>query len=257
MAHDYNYRVDGTALVPTYAKHVRLLEGVAGVRADQLDIAYRHGVYVADRHWSKSRLMRMDTVLVDGTASQIYTGLQGLYGQLLGGIKTLRRNDPAQGEVQCEILVADPVEQPDGPQRVQWRWPVWQLRGYWEDFTASTDTDLALGTTGTVGALSVGGTHPTEPKFTITCQTAGANPALEDQTTGDKLLLAGSFSASDVIVVDVAERTVTLNGSQALNILTINRGWWMEWAAGATVTLDWTADSGSWDVTTEWRDRHR
>ena len=33
MSHDFNYRVDGTALVPTYADNVRLMEGVAARRS--------------------------------------------------------------------------------------------------------------------------------------------------------------------------------------------------------------------------------
>lgn len=257
MSHDFNYRVNGTALVPTYCDNVRLMEGIAGKRADQLPIAYSHGVYVAARHWTSARLMRLDTLLPGGTPSAIYTAKAGLVNLLTTGKPTLTRNDPVLGDVRCEILVSDPVQQPEGPQRFQWNWPVWQLRGFWEDATASTDSDLGLTTTGTIAPGAIGGTHPTEPKFTITCQAAGSNPAITDPVTGDTLSLPASFSTSDVIVVDVPNRLVTLNGTRAKNLLDINRGYWMEWAAGATISLDWTASSGTWDVATEWRERHR
>lgn len=257
MSYNYNYRLDGTALVPTYCDNVRVLEGVAGVRAQQLPIAYQHGAYVADRHWTGARLMRMDTLLPGGTPAAIYTALQGLYGLLLNGKHILTKADPVLGDVRCEVLVSDPVEQPDGSGRFQWRWPVWQLAGHWEDAAATTDTDNGLTTTGTIAPGAIGGSHPTAPKFTITCQGAGANPAITDPATGDTLSLPAAFSTSDVIVVDVPTRTITLNGTRAPNLLDVNRGYWMEWAAGATVSLDWTADSGTWDVATEWRERHR
>lgn len=257
MAQNWNYRIDGTALVPTYCDHVRLMEGVAGKRAQQLEVAYQHGVYVADRHWSKARLMRLDTLLPGGTPSQIYTALQGLYGLLLPGKVTLTRADPVLGDVQCECLVSEPVQQPEGAQRFQWNWPVWQLSGFWEDATATQEVDTGFTTTGTIGPISVGGTHPTEPVFTITCTADGANPAVTDPATGDSLTVIGNFVTSDVIVVDVPARTVTLNGTRAKALLSINRGWWMEWAAGATISLDFTADSGTWNVTTDYRNRHR
>lgn len=259
--HPFNYRVDGTTL-STHVDSVRLAEGVAGKRADLIEIAYQHGAHAAVRHWTRPRLMRLHTLLKRGaTPSDIFTGLYELEQLLMSGLPTLARNDPVNGEVQCEILVSDAVEQPDGSGRFGWTWPVWQVRGYWEDVALSTDTELALGAAGTIGPLTVGGNHPTDPKFTITCQTAGANPAIENPANLDKLSIAGSFVATDVIVIDVGasveDDQVTLNGVRAKNLLRINRGFLLEFAEDTSISLDWTSDSGSWDVLTEWKDRHR
>ena len=72
MSHDFNYRIDGSDLVPTLVEHCRLVEGIAGQRAEKLEVAYRHGVYVADRHWTQARLMRLETALPFDTATNRY-----------------------------------------------------------------------------------------------------------------------------------------------------------------------------------------
>lgn len=256
---DYNYRIDGTAITPTYATFVGLMEGVAGKRADLVDIAYQHGVYVAERHWSRARLMHLNTHLVrTPDDSTIYTALHGLENLLLNGIVTLARNDPAQGEVVCNVLISDPVEQPVSVNRFGWVWPTWQIKGYWTEATASHDvTDTTLGASANLTQINVGGTHPTEPVFTVTCQADGANPAIEDPATGDKITLADSFVATDVIEVDVPNRTVEKNGTRVKNLLTINRGHWMEFSADTDIDLDFTSDSGTWDVQTVVKNRFR
>ncbi len=257
MSHPFNYRIDGTVLA-TIVDSVRLGEGVAGKRADLIEVAYRHGAYVADRHWTQARLMPLRTLLKrEATPADIYTSLYDLETLLLGRTPLLARNDPVNGEVQAEILVDDAVEQPAGDGRFGWTWPIWQLAGHWEEVATNSSNDTGLGASATIGPLTIGGNHPTSPKFTITCQTAGSNPALEDNISGDKVVAAGAFIAADVIVIDTATGVVTKNGTRIKNLLTINRGHLMEFPEDSTVNLNWTSDSGSWDVLTEWKDRHR
>lgn len=262
MSHDDNYRVGGTALVSTYARRAILQEGAAGKRADLVEIAYQHGVYVAERHWSKARLMRLRTVLSQDTHSGYHTQLSGLEGLLLGtgsdSIKTLARNHVNHGEIEAEIIVVDSIEQGEGDGRMVYDWPCWLLKGYWVEATASHDvTDSTLGASANLTQINVGGTHPTEPVFTVTCNSDGANPAIEDPATGDKIVLADSFVSTDVVEVDIPNRLAKKNGTRVKNLVTINRGHWMEFAANSTVDLDFTSDSGSWDVQTVVKDRFR
>lgn len=262
MSHDYNYRIDATAL-DTYADHVLMIEGLAGKRADFVSLAYRHGAYVADKHWNNPRMARLETVLPGaGTPAQIYDDLQKLTGLLCTGVPTLTRNDPQNGDVRSRVIVSDPVEQPTGNERFKWAWPLWLVDGYWEDAAVSnSEVDTAMTTTGTIGPFTPGGNMDLVPKFTITCTAAGSNPAIEHQANGDKVTLATGFSTSDVIVIDPANpdptARVLLNGTRAKNILTINRGWWFRLEHGVAATLDFTSTSGTWSVTTDTRDRWR
>lgn len=259
MTHPFNYRLDGiTMLGGLGAIDVRLKEGIAGKRAQLLETAYQHGVYVADRHWTKARLMRLDILLPGGSPSDIYTVKQAVEGALSKGKPVLQRLDPVQGEVRCSVLAMDPTDQPEGAQRFHWKWPVWQLRGYWEDDVAQDETDAGLGASATLTTLAIGGNHPVSPVFTITCTADGSDPEITDPTTGDKILLPAAFVASDVIVVDIPARTVTLNGTRAKALYRPNRGHWMEFDPGdADPALDWASASGTWTVVSAWRDRHR
>lgn len=261
MSHDFNYRVDGTQL-STLARKVILQEGASGKRAELVDIAYRHGIYVAERHWSQARLMRIRTILDQSTQAGYHSDLSSLESLLLGkgadSVKTLARNDPHHGEVECEIIVVDGIEQGEENRRMVWDWPAWQIKGYWTETTASHDaTDSTLGASADLTTINVGGDHPTEPVFTVTCQSDGANPTIEDPATGDKIILADSFVATDVIEVDVPNRIAKKNGTRVKNMVTINRGHWMELPADTTVDLDFTSDSGSWDVQTVVKNRIR
>ena len=264
--HDFNYRINGIQLIATAGvSDVRLNEGIAGKRAEMIEVAYRHGVYVADRHWSKARLMRLDVYLPGGTPSEIYTVKDEIEFLLADGINTITRNHPvAVGHLLLahydEALagLAD-VEQPDGPDRFIWQWPVWQLRGYWEEPTASVDnTDSTLGASATLTSFGVSGSHATEPVFTITCDADGANPAIEDPVTLDKLTAAASFVASDVITIDVPNQTFSKNGTRAKNLVSVNRGHMMEFAARRSgIALDFTSDTGTWTVRTQVKNRWR
>lgn len=255
----FNYAVDGTVLVdPARALNVRLIEGLAGDRAELNAVAYRNGVRTADRHWAEATLVALDVDLAGSTGAEIFAAHHAVSKLLKGGIRTLSRTDPDAGAVQARILSSDTVTQGTGPERFRWRYPVWLLDGGWEEVTASTsESDLGLGTTGTIGPFTPGGSMRTSPVLTITCQADGSNPAVTEPVSGDALSVVDSFVTSDVIVVDVPNSLVTVNGTRAKNVLSINRGYWMEFEPDVAVSLDWTATSGTWDVATEVKDRYR
>lgn len=257
----YSYQVDGSDIVDdangpcTYAI---LEEGGSGKRAELVEIAYKHGVYVSDRHWSKARLMNFRTGYLNGTPAEIYQYKEDLMFLMTTGIRTLSRVDPYIGAVDASILVTEEIRQPSGPDRFDWVWPVWLLSGFWQESTASHDNDdTGLGASANLTQLVLGGSHAMEPVFTIDCVSAGSNPAIEDPATGDLLIAAASFSTSDTIVIDVPNRLVTLNGTRVKNLVSINRGHWMEFGARTTVDLDFTSDSGTWDVNTTVYERFR
>ena len=258
MSNPFNYRIDGTALIPTFADDVVMEEIVAGERADMLQIAYRHGVYVAERHWQQAFNFDLRIhFLNDDDPATFRTALHGVNTLLYGGIKTFTRFDhDVAADLQCSMIAVDETTQNAGANRFNWPYSIWNLRGYWEEAAEQTEVDTGMTASATIGPFTVGGDVRTEPKFTITCTADGDAPAIEHAATGAKLSIVGSFVNTDVIVVDVANDLVTLNGVPTKNILRITRGYLMELDPGS-VSLAFTSDSGTWSVTTAWRDRFR
>lgn len=257
---DFNYRIDGTALVPTIANHVTIPEVAAGVRSSILPIAFRDGGYVSDEHSTDWKVVPLVVDLAGETDVEIYTAYHALLDLVYGAKRTLAKLDPVAGEVEAEVFAADDAPHGQGATRQRVEIPILFTRGYWETVAVSTETDLGLGASGSIGPFTPGGSHRTYPKFTITCQADGSNPSIEEPVSGAILLAAGSFVTTDVIVIDVADRVsggVTLNGTRAKNLLSVNRGYWMRFVAGVATTLDWTSSSGSWDVVTTFKDRYR
>ncbi len=257
----FNYRIDSTVLVdPTRAKRVIIPEVAAGVRAATLPIAFRDGAYVSDEHSTDTKIVPMRVDLAGGDSAALYTSYHNLMDLLYGGKKTLAKLDPQAGELEAEVIITEETSHGSGSTRQRLEFPTMFTRGYWTDAVADDETDIGLTTTGSIGPFTPGGSHRTYPKFTITCDTDGANPAILEPVSGAKLTMASAFVATDVIVIDVADRVnggVTLNGVRAKNLLDVNRGYWMRFAANIAHTLTWTATSGVWDVVTEWKDTYR
>lgn len=67
------------------------------------------------------------------------------------------------------------------------------------------------------------GTAPTWPTVTITGPVD--TPRLENRTTGATLELDTTLTGGDVVVVDARARTVTLNGTSALQLLAVGSAW--------------------------------
>ncbi len=257
----FNYRINSTVLINTArAKRVIIPELAAGVRAAQLPIAFRDGAYVSDEHSTDTKVVPMLVDLAGDTPDELYTSYHNLMGLLYGGTKTLQKLDPQAGELEAEIFIGEETPHGTGSLRQRLTYPTLFTRGYWQQDVADSETDNGLGTSGSIGPFTPGGSHRTYPKFTITCTADGANPAIEEPVSGAKLTMASAFVNTDVIVIDVNDRVnggVTLNGTRAKNILNVNRGYWMRFAANVAHTLTWTATSGTWDVLTEWKDTYR
>ena len=91
-----------------------------------------------------------------------------------------------------------------------------RLADPWWYATAATTT--ALTTTG--GTVTPGGNGPASPAWTVTIGTGGTGTVtLTNSTTGETATLSGTFAGGDVIVIDRAAYTVTLNGVAAFGLL--------------------------------------
>ncbi len=275
MAFDYTYQAgdDGGSFTDLldHAKVVRLLtEGFAGRRGTNVQIPYRDGEYSAPQKFLMSRNLLLETQLRytnaagaithgNGAAGHAYENLAALK-ELLGSgsenLRMLRRNDPDGGAVETAIECLFNVEAID--RRFVFTWILRQLDGLWREQALTSDTEAGI----VFGAphaytIATGGNHPIgDAKFTFTCVADGSAPSIELDVAGDKISVAGAFVAADVIVVDLArDRVITKNGTRYASV-SPNRGWWMHLphdTAALGVTLD--ADSGTWTMLIEWRNK--
>lgn len=60
------------------------------------------------------------------------------------------------------------------------------------------------------------------------------NPFLDNDTTGETIAIAASLGSSDQVVVDVAKRTLTLNGAARLDLLAVAQTTWWELGSGTS-----------------------
>lgn len=95
------------------------------------------------------------------------------------------------------------------------------------------------------------GDAPSFPVITINDE--ALNPSITNQTTGETFELEMSTVPGDVIVIDMAKRTVTLNGSSILGNKTTASIWWALQPGDNGIVLD--SDSSGDTVTADivWR----
>ena len=79
------------------------------------------------------------------------------------------------------------------------------------------------GTQGNTGLVINQGTTTTYPTVTITGP--ATNPTIGNLTTGNSINLNYSMVSTDVIVIDSLNRTITLNGNAARNLITGTSQW--------------------------------
>ena len=79
------------------------------------------------------------------------------------------------------------------------------------------------GTSAALTSLTNSGWATTYPVITI--KGPITNPVIGNYTTGQSITISGTYTVSDTIVVDLASKLVTLNGSTARNLITGTSVW--------------------------------
>lgn len=87
-------------------------------------------------------------------------------------------------------------------------------------------------TTATELYLSNQGQTPTPPIFTV--KGPVANPIIDNDTTAESIYLLYTLGAADTVIIDVAARTVTLNGAIRQDLFDASRSKWFELGRGET-----------------------
>jgi hypothetical protein len=94
------------------------------------------------------------------------------------------------------------------------------------------------------------------PTITLTDQMT--NPTITNQTTGQFFTLTGfTTSAGDVLIIDMANRTVLLNGGSVLPFVTTTSSWWPLIPGNNTVNLNTANGADTTVATVKWRSGYR
>lgn len=273
-AWDYGYSVgdEGGSFtsLAQFAHGVRVLnEGGAVRRGTNPIVPYVDGEFSEAFKFLDARTLLLDVNLrytnaagavthTDGEAGHAYENLSELK-RLLGwggrNRRVLRRTAPHQGAVETRIECIGGVEPSDA--RYKFTFGLRQIDGIWQAQTPSTNQEASVSVFPHAFTIDTGGDYEIgDLKITLTCVSAGSNPSVTLDGKNETITVPGSFSASDVIVVKPGRDPIfTLNGSRYAGI-TGNRAWWIRLPYGATseaMTLD--ADSGTWTLDLEWRDK--
>jgi hypothetical protein len=272
----YNYQVgdEGGAFTNLldHATVVRILsEGMPGRRGSNPIIPYRDGAYSEPFKFLGAGTILLDVVLrytnaagvithADGAAGHAYENLSALKDLLGWGGRSrrmLRRDVPHQGAVETRIECVAGVESIE--QRYRFTFALRMIDGVWRDqaLTSDTQASIAFAAMPFAYTIATGGDYEiTDPKITLTCVADGAAPSIEQTAVNEKISVAGSFTAADVIVIDLdRDRAITLNGTRYA-LVTPDRAWWMRLLPDtAALGMELDASSGTWTVLLEYRDK--
>ena len=94
------------------------------------------------------------------------------------------------------------------------------------------------------------------PKITLTG--AATNPTITNTTTGQFFTIQGlTTSAGDVIVIDMLNRTVLLNGGYILTYVLLTSSWWALLAGSNSITLTTNNSADTVTGVISWRSGYR
>ena len=109
------------------------------------------------------------------------------------------------------------------------------------------------GSLGASTTITNSGTWPTQPVITLTGPIT--NPIVGNLTEGKTLQFNASLKNTDTLVIDLAQRLVTLNGSPARNLLANNSEWFdAQVGANAFYFTGGSTVAGLTSATVVWRD---
>lgn len=217
-----------------------------------IERASRHGARDLTKNYG-GRVVDLNGIIF-GTASAAWAAFDPIKAKLqLGAFRTLKFRRTGQTEdEQMLVKVASPVDYTtafDRPGVIEWGVSLFSedpriygavLRsGQYDPAASVSGGGVAMPlrfplvfstTTATHLELANGGNTPTPPVLTI--RGPVANPSLDNDTTLESIRLSYVLGANDEIVVDVAARSVLLNGASRKDLIAVAQTKWWELVPG-------------------------
>lgn len=250
--------VDGLALIPSDVHRVQTVRGLGSPPPRRVDFvrAERHGVVDRTRFY-EPRLIEVIGMTMADTDEELWDAYDELRGKLAlaDAARTLsfRRHGRAFDErVSARVATIVDDELVPGRPFVQWAVtllapdprlygdalrsgtydPAAALSGGGVSFPLSFPLEFSTTTSSHLSLVNAG-QFPTPPVLRI--QGPVVNPSIDNDTTGETLRVVYSLGSADVVVIDVASRSVTLNGAERPDLLDARESTWWEMAGGTNL----------------------
>lgn len=267
------YAINGTSL-QTYRWNLQKIDGIHGrpaLRGSNPQTPYRHGSYSYGRKFFEEKFMvlRMAILNVDENGAvtltnnwdELYKNLDDFLGLMYDTQQlTLTRylaDEATQRQLSVEVIDEAQIKTESKDQRYMVDVPLIAARPFWSELPLITDTELAI--TGLRAFnIDIGGNAPTDDiVITIDCTSAGSSPQLTIPTTGDEIIVAdAAMSGGDQIIIDLANREFTKNGTRNDQSIDHNRAWFMELPAiTGSLGMEFDSASGTYNLKIERYDK--
>lgn len=236
----------------TSVRRVRGL-GAPAPRRDVSPRASRHGAVDLTRYY-EGRVIDLEGALAEATQQETWEAFDDLKEKLqLGATRTLRFTRPGFSEAeQLDVIVASVVDDnvvADEPGVIRWGVslfaadpriygatlraasydPAAALAGGGVTFPLTFPVTFSVSTVSLLEIL-VGGNAPTPPVLTL--RGPANNPTFDNDTTDKSIQTTAVLGSSDTLSIDVAARTVTLNGASRPDLFDVGESTWWELARG-------------------------
>lgn len=223
--------------------------GTPDQRANRPDRARRHGVIELTTYYG-ARVFEIDGYLSGSDTTDMWTKVDNLKQHFaMTGIQHVlkwRRQGLPYRE-RCEVVVGGPL---DLPLRVVGPIVTWHATLVAADPRMYSDT-LNTQTFAAAATLTNAGNFNTPP--VITFNGPGTNPGLrnDELAAENEIHIKYTMGSGDAVVVDVAERTVTLNGADRPDLLDLATSDFWSLGYGDTHV---TKLGGAASIQVDWRD---
>jgi phage-related protein len=222
-------------------------------RTDVTLLAGRHGAIDRTLYY-QGRVLELDAVIAEADSGASWTAFDALKQKLqLGSTHVLKfQRSGISDQEQLEVVVAGPVDEaisPFFPTAINWGVSLHapDPRIYGATLRSGSYDPAAAASGGGVGMpltfpLSFPTTTATHLELTnngntasppvLTIQGPVINPVLDNDTVLESLSLVYSLGSSDTVEVDMAERTLKLNGALRYDLLSTDPVKWWELQPG-------------------------
>ncbi len=266
------WTIDGLDL-QTLAFNIETIDGLFGrpaMRGENSPTPYLDGSYAFGKKFYQQRDLSLSMlvlatdangVVTSNPATHLYDNLDVLLGLFesasLLSLKRTMGDEATQRELLVEVVRAIPVQTGISPLSYRFVVEMRAPRPFWRELPIQQDIQSNVTSFPHNYLIATGGNAPiADAVITIHCDSGGSNPSLTLTSTGEFIKVNDTLIPNDDVIIDLGARTFEKNGVRADSSISRNRAWFMRLPPNSpSLSLDFDADSGQYDVTIDWYDK--